>query len=175
MPIIPSDTAKHTAPSAVHGVGSRASSAAQTIAPSTAMYSVTGTAMPSAIRRGQNQTSRRDARARSRPRGRQPRRRAHHQRDRGQPGSTGARSGTPRGPSTNDGAHHGIASRKSPAAENTQRAQRASDVPAGSGGPARRPRAARRSAALTAGCSPNWPVRSAPDGSRTAVTMRKMP
>ena len=37
MPIIPSDTAKHTAPSAVHGVGSRASSAAHTIAPSTAM------------------------------------------------------------------------------------------------------------------------------------------
>lgn len=37
MPIIASDTAKHTAPSAVQGVGNRASSAAHTIAPSTTM------------------------------------------------------------------------------------------------------------------------------------------
>ena len=33
MPIMASDTAKHTAPSAVHGLGSRASRAAHTIAP----------------------------------------------------------------------------------------------------------------------------------------------
>src|SRR5690606_11446265 len=46
MPIIASETANATPPSAVHGVGNRASSAAHTIAPSTAMYSVTGTAMP---------------------------------------------------------------------------------------------------------------------------------
>src|SRR6185437_9792322 len=57
MPIIPSDTATQTAPIAVHGVGNRASSAAHTIAPSTAMYSVTGTAMPSSSSRGQNHTS----------------------------------------------------------------------------------------------------------------------
>ena len=29
--------------------------------------------------------------------------------------------------------------------------------------------------ALTAGCSANWPVSSAPDGNRSAVTMRKTP
>ena len=37
IPIIASETTKHTAPSAVHGVGSRASSAAHTMAPSTPM------------------------------------------------------------------------------------------------------------------------------------------
>src|SRR5215217_4538882 len=58
IPIMASDTAKHTAPSAVHGVRSRASSAAHTIAPSTAMYTVTGIAIPSEINRGQNHTSR---------------------------------------------------------------------------------------------------------------------
>jgi hypothetical protein len=29
--------------------------------------------------------------------------------------------------------------------------------------------------ALTAGCSVNWPVSSAPDGNRSAVTTRKTP
>ena len=57
VPIMPSDTAKHTAPMAVHGVGSRASSAAHTIAPSTAMYTVTGMTSPWSSSRGQNHTS----------------------------------------------------------------------------------------------------------------------
>ena len=57
MPIIVSDAAKQMAPSAVHGVGNRASSAAHTIAHSTAMYTATGAVSLSAPRYGQNQTS----------------------------------------------------------------------------------------------------------------------
>src|ERR1700732_5575664 len=57
MPIIASDPAKQMAPSAVHGVGNRASNAAHTIAHSTAMYTVTGAVSLSVPRYGQNQAS----------------------------------------------------------------------------------------------------------------------
>src|SRR4051812_15592846 len=52
--IIESDTAKHTAPTAVQMVGNRANSAADTMALSTTMYSVTGTVNFSLPRCGQN-------------------------------------------------------------------------------------------------------------------------
>ena len=77
-------------------------------------------------------------------------------------------------PSTNDGSHHGIASRKSPAAENTSAAisQRRSRA---IGWVSAATASSTAVSALTAGCSANWPVSSAPDGSRSAVTMRKTP
>ena len=77
-------------------------------------------------------------------------------------------------PSTNDGSHHGIASRKSPAAEPTSAPisqRRSLAIGWVSAAPASRTAAA----ALTAGCNQNWPVSSAPDGSRSAVTIRKTP
>ncbi|MCY1225879.1 hypothetical protein D9M72_380900 [compost metagenome] len=55
MPIIMSDAAKHSAPSAASGVGSRATSALHAIAASTPTYSDTGTA--SVPRLGQKRPS----------------------------------------------------------------------------------------------------------------------
>lgn len=57
MPIIESDAAKHTAPTAVQIVGSRASNAVHTIADSATMYTVTGMVRLSFPRCGQNHTS----------------------------------------------------------------------------------------------------------------------
>ena len=77
-------------------------------------------------------------------------------------------------PSTKDGFHHGIASRKSPAAENSRAAishRRSRTMGCVSAATAN----STAVNALTAGCSANWPVSSAPDGSRSAVTMRKTP
>ena len=77
-------------------------------------------------------------------------------------------------PSTKDGSHHGIASRKSPAAEPTSApiSQRRS-LAIGWVNAAAASRTA--GVALTAGCNQNWPVSSAPDGNRSAVTIRKAP
>src|SRR4051812_45166035 len=75
-------------------------------------------------------------------------------------------------PSTNDGSHHGMASRKSPAADPTsaptsqRRSRWTGWVPAAAA-------SSTAGAALTAGCNQNRPANSAPDGNRRAVKMRK--
>src|SRR5690606_32789698 len=173
MPIIASEAAKHTAPSAVHGVGSRASSAAHTIAPSTAMYSVTGTAIPSASSCGQNHTSRPRHAATTTP--------AATSRPvlRRTSGISAARKNrwairNADSPSRNDISHHGSASRKSPAAENTSAAisRRRSR---GTGCQHAATASSTAVSAFTAGCNTNCPVSSAPAGTRRAVTIRNNP
>ena len=176
MPIIASDPAKNTAPTAVHSVGSRASSAAQTMAASTTMYTVTGTVIPSRPSCGQNHTSSATH--------------APHNtatainlgRDRLDSRASG--SSAPRkhkcanrnaaNPNTKDGCHHGIANSTSPTAENTNagishRRSRTIGCAAAAN--------ANSSAidALNAGCAVHWPVRSSPGGNRNATIVRKAP
>lgn len=77
-------------------------------------------------------------------------------------------------PNTNPMGQPGTASRKSPPAENTSAATsqlRSRMI----GWPAAMAASSSAGSALTAGCRANWPVRSAPDGNRSAVTMRKTP
>ena len=94
---------------------------------------VTGMAMPSAISSGQNQIS--SATHATTMTAAAPRRGADRTNTVGaaRPGSTDARRGRRASPSTNDGSHHGIASRKSPAAENPRARRSASGVPCATG------------------------------------------
>src|ERR1035441_3626578 len=124
MPIIASEPAKNTAPTAVKGVGSHASSAAQTMAASTTMYTVTGMVNPSRPSCGQNHTSNPThvahitATATQRARDRFDPRDFHAQGTSAPRKHKCANRNAPR-PKTKDAAHHGIASSASPNAENT--------------------------------------------------------
>src|SRR3954470_23013976 len=129
--------------------------------------------MPSAVSRGQNHTSRATHAAHTTTEAATLGRVADASGDNAVRKQTWASRNAPN-PSTKDGVHHGIASRTSPAAENTSAAtsQRRSR---GTGWHSAAPASRTAVSALTAGWSTNWPVSSAPAGSRAAVTARKSP
>ena len=104
----------HPWPSTAWAAGA---SSAHTIAPSTAMYTVTGTTSPWSSSRGQNHTSMPTTAATTTAAARQARATAPAGQQR--PGSTGGPPGRRRGRARNDGFHHGIAGKKSPAADNS--------------------------------------------------------
>ena len=179
MPIIASEPAKHTAPTAVHGVGSRASSAAHTMAASTTMYTVTGMVRPSRPSCGQNHTSSPTQAAHINPTAIQRVRDRSDCRDSRARGSSAPRkhkcaNRNEASPNTKDGAHHGMASSASPIAENSsasisQRRSRTTGCAAAAN--------ASNSAidALNAGWANHCPVSSAPGGERSAVMVRNAP